>query len=122
MVVPRPRLFPIQLELGVGVYSRFREGEPRGHDTDDGGRLVVQIDGATQNGAIASELRLPRGVAQERHRCRARAVLIGGEGATQEGLHAEKGEETGGGRHYKEALRRQRISERHFGVAVTGDS
>ncbi len=59
---PRP-----QVEHGPERAGASRIHEPRGHDADDGGRLAVDPNHASDDGGVAAERLAPRVVAEHDH-------------------------------------------------------
>jgi hypothetical protein len=79
-------------EVGAG---RVLEGAWK--DADDGDGMVIELDGAAEGGRFGVEVGFPEGEAEDGDVVAAREGFGRVEGASEEGLGAQDGEELGGG-------------------------
>ncbi len=71
-----------------------REAEVRTHHADDRPLLPADVVGASDHGGVAAEPAHPQAVAEQRDP----VLVLGDRHAAQDGRHAERGKERGGGR------------------------
>jgi hypothetical protein len=91
--------------------AAIRKAEPRGHDPDDGMRGSVDRDRAAEQ-VGAAEAALPEPVAEDDDVRSAVLLLLGTEGAADQRLHAEQGQEIGGHAGPLDALGPRLVGER----------
>ena len=103
----------------VGLVKR--KFDRRRRDADDRERCPVQRDRLAEDTLVAAETFLPEGMAQHRDVRTARAIVIGGEGAAEERLDAERAEEIFGDANALEIFRIAPAGEGESGERLRGE-